>query len=79
LAPAPCETVGMADKPKRYVIDKDAKGNPVYGHCSKCGRIFQFENMLGGRHIEKAFEAHECKRDLQRITNQPAGKYQSAN
>jgi hypothetical protein len=50
----------MAGKPKRYVLNKDANDNPVSGHCSKCGRIFQFENTTGVRHIEKAFETHEC-------------------
>ena len=58
-----------AGKPKRYVINKDASGHPVSGHCSKCGRIFQFENTTGVRHMEKAFETHECPRDVQGITN----------
>jgi len=58
-----------AGKPKRYVINKDASGHPVSGHCSKCGRIFQFENTTGVRHMEKAFETHECQRDVQGISN----------
>ena len=61
-----------ADKPKRYVLNKDANGNPISGHCSKCGRIFQFEDTTGVRHIEKAFQVHECKRDVQGIFNQHA-------
>ena len=34
----------------------------ISGHCSKCGRLFQFENTPEGRRVEKAFDTHECKR-----------------
>jgi hypothetical protein len=33
----------------------------ISGHCSSCGRLFQFENTQQGRRVEKAFETHECK------------------
>ena len=52
----------MANKPKMYVIKRDASGNAVSGNCSKCGRLFLFEDTPEGRRIEKAFETHECKR-----------------
>ena len=55
------ETVGMAEKPRIYVVNKDASGMVISGHCSKCGRIFQFENTREGRRVEKAFDTHECK------------------
>ena len=55
------ETMGMADKPRIYVVNKDARGMVISGHCSKCGRLFQFENTREGRRVEKAFDTHECK------------------
>ena len=55
------ETLGMADKPKRYVINKDASGNPVSVRCSRCGRLFQVEDTPEGRRVEKAFETYECE------------------
>jgi hypothetical protein len=33
----------------------------ISGLCSKCGRLFQFENTREGRRVEKAFDTHECK------------------
>ncbi len=51
----------MADKPKIYVVSKDASGMVISGHCSKCGRLFQFESSPQGRQVEKAFETHECE------------------
>ena len=56
----PWETVGMAEKPRIYVVNKDASGMVISGHYSKCGRIFQFENTREGRRVEKAFDTHEC-------------------
>ncbi len=35
----------------------------ISGHCSKCGRLFQFENTPEGRRVEKAFDTHECKHE----------------
>jgi hypothetical protein len=55
--------MGMADKPRVYVADKDASGKVLSGHCAKCGRLFQFENTPEGRRVEKAFDTHECKRE----------------
>jgi hypothetical protein len=53
----------MADKPRIDVVNKDASGMVISGHCSKCGRLFQFESTPEGRRVEKAFEIHECKRE----------------
>jgi hypothetical protein len=53
--------MGMADKPRIYMLNKDASGMVISGHCSKCGRLFQFENTREGRRVEKAFDTHECK------------------
>ena len=53
----------MADKPRIYMLNKDASGMVISGHCSKCGRLFQFENTPEGRRVEKAFDTHECKHE----------------
>jgi hypothetical protein len=53
----------MANKPKMYVIKRDASGNAISGNCSTCGRVFQFEDTPEGRRVEKSFETHECRRE----------------
>jgi hypothetical protein len=46
-----------------YIVNKDMTGKLISGICAGCGRIFQFEDTPEGRRVEKAFEAHECKRE----------------
>lgn len=53
----------MADKPKKYVVHKDANGNAVAVRCTHCGGLFQLEDTREGRRAEKAFETHECEKE----------------
>jgi len=53
----------MSDNPKMYVVKYDDKGNPVSGHCSKCGRLFYFIDTEEGRRIDYSFAGHNCKRE----------------
>ena len=57
------ETVGMNDRTKLLIIKRDSKGNPVSGHCSKCGRLFYFIDTEKSKRNDYSFAGHECKRE----------------
>jgi len=45
----------MADKPRKYVVHKDANGNAVAVRCTHCGGLFQLEDTREGIRNEDRF------------------------